>query len=108
MAQTLKLKSDTSELTALLKKMKSAIADSSEVLTKVVNGLFNILDLSDEVRTVKVDNCSTGTGELLVRFEPSERLRRISIAILAGDIDGLAVEHNKILFGGLTNDTGRN
>lgn len=97
MAQTLKLKCHAAELAALLKEMKSAIADSSEVFAKVVNGLFNILDLSDEVRTVKVDNCSTGTGELFVRFEPSDRLRRISVAILAGDINGLAVEHDKLL-----------
>ena len=97
MAQTLKLKCHAAELAALLKEMKSAIADSSEVFTEVVNRLFNILDFSDEVRTVKVDNCPTGAGELFVGFEPTDRLRRISVAILARDIDSLAVEHDKLL-----------
>ena len=69
----------------------------TQVFRQVVKGLFNFLNLSKEVVTIQPDRRSARAGELLVRFEPSDRLRRICSAILARDIDTLIVEHKNLL-----------
>jgi len=85
---TLTIKTDTSEIHSLIDQVSEIDFNvETQVFRQVVNGLFNFLDLSKEVVTVQPDRRSTRTGELLIRLEPSDRLRRIFSAILARDVD---------------------
>ena len=95
---TLTIKTDTLEIHSLIDQVSEIDFDvETQVFRQVVKGLFNFLDLSKEIVTVQPDRRSTRTGELIVRFEPSNRLRRICSAILARDINTLVVEHKKLL-----------
>jgi len=95
---TLTIKTDTSEIHSLIDQVSEIDFNvETQVFRQVVNGLFNFLDLSKEVVTVQPDRRSTRTGELLIRLEPSDRLRRIFSAILARDVDTLIVEHKNLL-----------
>jgi len=69
----------------------------SDLRLEIIKRIFDLLDFSKEVRTVNIDDSSTSTSELSVRLEPSDRLRRIFSAILAGDVDALTVEHDGLL-----------
>lgn len=68
-----------------------------ERLFEVFKSIVDLLDFSKEVRSVNVDSDAAGTDEYVVVLEPSDRLRRISAAFFARDIDALAVEHEAIL-----------
>lgn len=94
----LTIKTDTSEIHSLIDQASEIDFNvETQVFRQVVKGLFNLLDLSKEIVTVQPGRGSTRTGELLIRLEPSDRLRRIFSAILARNIDTLIAEHKNLL-----------
>jgi len=86
---------DASGLVAHLVAMESKLHPGDR-LAEVSQHLFSILDLRREIACVNANDGSTGASKILIRLEPSDRLRRISSAILAGDIDALVVEHKNL------------
>lgn len=89
------IKADTNEMQTFFKECSKL--EFTDSLTKIINRLLGLIDFSQELRTVNINDSSTLAGELLIRFEPSNRLRRIFSAILARDVDALIVEHDNLI-----------
>jgi len=79
------------------KKVADVVVGFKPSLEQALYGLLSVLEFSKEVRAINVDDGSAPAGELLVRLEPSDRLRRILAAIAAGDVDALVVEHKGLV-----------
>lgn len=56
-------------------------------------GILRALKRGDEFVSLKVDRAAAvGAGELIIRLDPSDRLRRLMSALGAGDSDRLLIE----------------
>ena len=53
---------------------------------EVADGLLDSFQLSQEVVLVQLDPRSAPAGEVIVRLEPSDRLRRLAAAAGAGNV----------------------
>ncbi|KJR97191.1 MAG: hypothetical protein VR65_24895 [Desulfobulbaceae bacterium BRH_c16a] len=70
---------------------------SKKSFKKLAKRTLNLLQLSQEVRAVNVNDSPASAGESLVRLEPSNRLRSLSFAILTRNFNLLAIEHDALL-----------
>ncbi|MXZ63429.1 MAG: hypothetical protein F4Y98_07515 [Chloroflexi bacterium] len=61
-------------------------------LVEALQGSIDPAELAAELARVKLDTHTTGTDELVVTAQPTDRLRRLASAAVARDGDALAVE----------------
>ncbi|MCS0463495.1 hypothetical protein [Rhizobium favelukesii] len=87
---TIKLRCDTADLEDYL----SALFAASELLPEIRQGLVGLLDSGEELFCVHSDCIAASvTGELLVRFQPSDALLRLLSASGAWNVDFNIFEH---------------
>ena len=85
---TLRIDCDAAPLIAALEAASALLAEASEAVLKSLEGLFGPDDASQQMATVQVDRAaSAGAGELVVRLDPSDGLRRLLAAAGARDVD---------------------
>jgi hypothetical protein len=86
--RTLTLTLDASELL-------SALAELRERLPQVLDGSVSVPKLPLELGRFDLgDGAALGTGQIRVLLKPSDGLRHLMAAVLAGDIHGSAVKES--------------
>lgn len=89
-AVEVEIRADSSALQSVIGEvLEAARRASPEVLQKVSHLLLGFGDLGQELASVDVQMPAAGTGDVLVRLQPGDRLRMILAALRAGDADGL-------------------
>jgi hypothetical protein len=73
-------------LTARLEKLP-------ERSIEILHGLIHLPEFPEKLVRINVDGGATGAGDRLVAFNPSDGLRVLSAAALAGNIDGVTIEN---------------
>lgn len=97
-AITLTIKCDNTALLKLVDQLRGDInASENADLKQVFKALLGFPNFLKELISIQSNNGSARAGELLVFFNPSDLFLRIAVAIGAGDVDALVVEHKRIL-----------
>lgn len=87
---TLTLRLDASALIACLDEATVLLAqadvlEAPEAALEAADRLLGTSDLAQELVALQVDDLTAGAGELVVRLEPSDRLRGLVAALGARD-----------------------
>ncbi|MEH6579570.1 MAG: hypothetical protein V7731_21130 [Amphritea sp.] len=91
----LKIECCSQEAQQLIDQLESA--EKSESVKHLLKSLFDLLEILSELFTVQGDGRSAATGKLFVSLNPTDLFRRLVAAVVAGDINALAIEHKRIL-----------
>lgn len=84
----LKIACDSCELLSLLQAATEAVDGTLQPF----EGSFRLVEALQEPVSIEADHDAALAGELVVRLNPSDGLRRLMAALLAWDGDLLAVE----------------
>lgn len=77
----LTLSCDPRPLTEALDRLAASLAEAPEDVLQSLHGLLGLPDAGQQVCAVKVDvDAAAGAGEVIVRLDPSERLRGLLAA----------------------------
>jgi hypothetical protein len=88
--QTIKITADTAGIELALRKV-STLADSAKLSPEIVDRLLDLLNLGLEISGVELLTAS-GADELRVGLKLSDGFRENVSALLAGNIDGHAIQ----------------
>ena len=89
---SLRIHGAADELLAELSALRSELdRDLPREAREVV---FDLLERPEKLVEIETDISAAVTGELTVRFEPSDRLRMLLAALRAGNVDRLIVEQS--------------
>ena len=73
----------------------SALSELAEARPELRNDIVDLIEAGDQLFAIHIDGgAATGTDELTVRLEPSDRLRSFLAASGAGNFDLGVVEHD--------------
>ena len=87
-----KILGDGEGLLKALSELKGFV-EVSNLPIEVIDCLLGFLNFSDELSLVHTDHFTTGTAELVVLFNPSNRLLRLLAAFRTGNIESFLVQN---------------